>query len=103
MVKNINDVKKLCQPSFIYFIVSMISLALIAIDNIRRGNFKIYCLGNYECNVENTWIIFIFKFLYVIFWTFILNTLCKSGYTQFAWLILLLPILLLFVVLGLLC
>ena len=42
------------------------------------GNTKLFCIGDFECDVNNTWIIIFFKFIYIIFWTFILNLLCKN-------------------------
>ena len=62
---------------------------------------KNIALVYFECNVQNTLVVFLFKILYIIFWTFILNILCKGGYNEIAWFLVLLPILLLFVLLGL--
>jgi hypothetical protein len=44
---------------------------------------------------------FVFKALYILFWTFILNSLCKAGYKEVSWFLVILPLLLLFVILGL--
>ena len=41
------------------------------------------------------------KIIYILFWTFILNSLCKAGYKEISWFLVLLPILLLFIILGL--
>ena len=71
----------------------------MAIQNF--GNTNKYCLGEYECYVPNTFIIFVFQALYILFWTFILNSLCKAGYKEVSWILVLLPIILLFVILGL--
>ena len=98
MNKYFNDFKKLCTPAFFYFILSFISLLLIALQNL--GNNKKYCIGMLECNVSNTIMIFAIKIIYVIFWTFILNALCKAGYSEISWFLVLLPFLLLFVLLG---
>ena len=40
--------------------------------------------------------------VYIIFWTFILNAICKAGYKSISWFLVLLPFLLLAVALGLL-
>jgi hypothetical protein len=93
------DFKNLCTPAFIYLLVSVLIFIIIAIQNF--GNTTKYCLGVYDCYVPNTFIIFVFKAIYILFWTFILNSLCKAGYSEISWLLVLLPILLLFIVLAL--
>jgi hypothetical protein len=46
--------------------------------------------------------VFIAKLIYVLFWTYILNLICKDGHVGVSWLLVLLPWLLLFVMIGLL-
>jgi len=41
------------------------------------------------------------KVLYILFWTWVLNLMCKGGYKNVAWFLVLLPFVLFFVVLGL--
>ena len=94
-----NDFKNLCTPAFFYLSVSVLILVLTAIQNL--GNNDRYCLGVFECNVPNTFVIFVFKAIYILFWTFIFNVLCKSGYKTISWFLVLIPIVLLFVILGL--
>jgi len=43
---------------------------------------------------------FVAKVLYVIFWTFVLNTLCNYGYYKLSWFILLLPFIIFFIVIA---
>ena len=93
--KRLNE---LCRPSYIYFIISIIGLIMIAIQNM--GNSQIYCLGNFSCHVPSTIGVFVFKLVYVLFWTWILNLMCKDGHANIAWLLVLLPFILLFVILG---
>jgi H+/Cl- antiporter ClcA len=71
---------------------------MIAIQNM--GNSQIYCLGNFSCHVPSTIGVFVFKLVYVLFWTWILNLMCKDGHANIAWLLVLLPFILLFVILG---
>jgi hypothetical protein len=71
----------------------------MAIQNY--GNNDKFCLGAYDCNVPNTFIIFVFNAIYILFWTFILNTLCKAGYKEISWFLVLLPIILLFIIFAL--
>jgi len=93
------QLSKLCTPSSIYFVISAIGLAIAAIQNL--GNNDMYCLGSFSCNVPSTITVFIMKIVYVLFWTWILNLICQDGYTNIAWLLILFPFILLFVILGL--
>ena len=43
---------------------------------------------------------FLFKAIYILFWTFVLNAVCKAGYKEVSWFLVLLPIILMFVILG---
>ena len=97
--KFVKDFKNLCTPAFIYLMLSVIAFIVIAVQNF--GNTTKYCLGEYECYVPNTFVIFIFKAIYILFWTFILNSICKAGYKEISWFLVLLPLLLLFIILGL--
>lgn len=90
-------IRKLCTPALIYLILSMITLAVMALQNIF--NVDTYCLGNFECQTTNAiWLIFVIKFIYVLFWTWILNLICKAGYTNVSWFLLLIPYILFFVI-----
>lgn len=88
----------LCTPAFIYILISSIGIIIVAYQNY--GNQNLYCVGNVRCPVKSTTPIFIAKILYVLFWTFILNTLCNYGYYKLSWFILLLPFILFFILLS---
>jgi len=92
--------KELCGPSMVYFIISMVALALLLIQNIQ--NTTSYQVGSFSCRVPNTMVVFIAKFIYILFWTWILNLICKDGHTEISWLLVLFPFILLFVMIGLL-
>jgi hypothetical protein len=94
------NIKELCTPASIYFVISIISLALILLQNL--GNQNSYNVGSFSCRVPNTALIFIIKLIYILFWTWILNLICKDGHTNISWLLILLPWILLFVMMGLL-
>ena len=96
----IPGIKKLCTPALVYFIISVISIIVMAFQNY--GNTDLYCLGMYSCNVTSVGIIFVLKFIYVLFWTWVLNIICRNGYENVSWFIVLFPYILLFVLLGLL-
>jgi hypothetical protein len=62
----------------------------------------VYCLGSYACNTPNTFTIFILKVIYVLFWTWVLNLICKDGHTGISWFLVLIPFILLFAIVLLL-
>ena len=92
--------RELCTPSKLYFSMSIFFLLMAAIQNM--GFSTEYHLGHYSCGVSSTLLIFTFKLMYVLFWTWVLNLVCKDGHKTIAWLLVLFPILLMFVLLGIL-
>jgi hypothetical protein len=89
------NLTKLCTPSAIYFIISIIGLIVLGISNLNTPDRL--CIGDYSCYVGNNTVIFILNAVYIVFWTFILDLLCKNGYSSISWFILLLPIILTFI------
>ena len=92
-------VNRLCTPAFVYLLVSSLSLVLLVIQNANNTNT--ICVGNLICDVDNIPSLFLLNFSYIIFWTFILDSVCKAGHKQISWLLVLLPYLLSIVMLGL--
>ena len=70
----------------------------MAIQNY--GNTDMYCLGNYSCEVNNTFMIFLIKLAYVLLWTWILNLICQAGVPSLSWFLVLLPIIIMFVLIA---
>jgi|AntAceMinimDraft_12_1070368.scaffolds.fasta_scaffold03664_6 hypothetical protein len=99
MARSSFHLKKLCTPSLLYFIVSFLALFFIGIQNSK--NVEILCLGKFECYVGNNMMIFLLNAIYILFWTFILDLLCKNGWTDLSWFIFLLPFILSFLFYGL--
>ena len=97
---SIAGLRNLCTPAYIYLVISMVLLVVMYIQN--RNNINVYCLGAYECDVTNLTAIFLVKFVYILFWTWILNLICSSGFTSISWLLLLMPIILSFLLVALL-
>lgn len=95
----IAGLRKLCTPAYVYLVVSLIAILIIFLQNI--GNMNVYCLGTYDCSVYSTPIIFLIKVIYVLFWTWILNLICRAGATNFAWFLVLFPFILMFVLIAL--
>jgi hypothetical protein len=91
--------KQLCTPAALYFIISIIGLVIGILQNL--GNTDSYNIGNFSCRVPNTVLVFIIKFIYIVLWTYILNLICKDGHDGLSWLLVLLPWILLFVIMGL--
>jgi len=88
--------KNLCTPAFVYFAVSILGLILIIFNNL--GNTNIYNLGTFSANVPNTTLIFVIKLIYILFWTWILNLICRDGHSGVAWLLVLFPFVLIFLI-----
>ena len=89
----------LCRPALLYFIISIVSLIALLLQNI--GGNSHYTIGSFSRSVPNTTIIFIVKVIYVLFWTWVLNLICKDGHSEISWLLILLPWILMFVLIGL--
>ena len=97
---SIVGLRNLCTPAVIYLAISMMLLVFMYIQN--RNNVDVYCLGAYECDVTNVTAIFLVKFVYILFWTWILNLICSSGFTSISWLLVLMPVILFFLFVALL-
>jgi hypothetical protein len=99
-MKELKILSKLCKPAYLYFILSMFVIVFTGIQNL--GNVDRYCMGEYSCQVPNTFAIFIGQLLYIVFWTWVLNLICKAGYAEISWLLVLFPFILFFVLVGIL-
>ena len=105
-----NMVRPLCTPSMIYLVISLLSLVGIIFQNILMGNKKTVVCGNYKANLDDDCSILsgpgmqitaiLADGIYIIFWTWIINLLCKSGHRDFAWFFVIFPITLTFVIIS---
>lgn len=91
--------KDLCAPAALYFIISIIGLIIIFFQNL--GNTCSYNIGTFSCRVPNTAIVLIVKLIYILFWTWILNLICKDGHTGISWILVLLPWVFILIIIGL--
>ena len=91
-------VTKLCTPAYVYLVISAITIVMMIVQNV--GNTHSYCLGNVQCNNTNTIMIFTIKIVYTLFWTWVLDLICKAGWTPVSWVLVILPLLLMFVMLS---
>lgn len=84
--------RELCKPSLVYFVLSIIGLIIVIVHNF--GNTRVYNLGYYSAHVPNTALIFIANLIYILFWTWILNLMCKDGHSGIAWFLVAVPFIL---------
>lgn len=90
------QIKNLCAPAYFYLVISIIAIVLMAVQNY--GNTNTFCLGSYSCQVSSTILIFGIKIVYVIFWTWLLNLMCKTGDKTLSWFFVLVPFILFFII-----
>ena len=95
-----NMVKSLCAPAYFYLVVSVVLVALLVVQNLLNGNSNELCVGTYSCYVSNIVLVFALKAVYVAFWTFVLDALCKYGLKRVSWFLVLFPFVLFAVLLG---
>ncbi len=86
--------EKYCTPARIYLGISTISIIIIIIQNLLNKNSKELCVGSYSCPMENRILALLIKIVYILFWGWFLNFLCKKGLKKLSWFILLIPFLL---------
>lgn len=94
------DLRDMCTPATLYFIISLIFLIILGVNNLE--DTERLCLGDYSCYVGNNAVVFLLNVIYILFWTFILDLMCKNGYSSLSWFVLLLPFVLSFILLALL-
>jgi hypothetical protein len=68
------DIKKLCTPALVYFVISIITLFFAILKNFQLSSL-------------------IIKLIFVGAWTWFLNFLCNKGYKVISWFLVLLPFL----------
>ena len=86
------DLRRMCTPATLYFVISLIFLIIMGVSNLNETDRL--CLGDYSCYVGSNTMVFLLNAIYILFWTFILDLMCKNGYGSISWFILLLPFLL---------
>ena len=95
-------INSLCSPAYLYLAISSILLVLVAVQNLINANNNQLCVGSYKCRVSNVALLFVYKAIYIGFWTIVLDALCKYGLKELSWFLVLFPIVLSGVLLGLL-
>lgn len=98
----LKSIKQMCAPAYVYLVISAIALIALIFQNAENTNS--YCVGIYECEVPDVATLFIAKGIYVIFWTFVLNSICKGNPkhgTNIAWFLVIIPWLLMAIAIAL--
>lgn len=93
------DLRKMCTPATLYFVISLVFLIIMGVNNLQ--DTERLCLGDYSCYVGNNTLVFFLNAIYILFWTFVLDLMCKNGYSTLSWFVLLLPFILSFLFLAL--
>ena len=79
--------KSLCLPSKVYFVLSVVSILLTLIAPRMFGSISI--LAQF------------IHIIYAVFWTWILNLICKAGYKWISWVLVLAPLIIMFLLFSL--
>ena len=96
----VKQFKKLCPPAMLYLVLSAISFLGILMQNCQDP--KKYKVGLYNVDIPcHNALFFIAKAIYILVWTWILQFLCKKGYKTVSWFLVLLPIIGMFLIIGL--
>jgi hypothetical protein len=96
----VKSLKKMCLPSILYLVFSLLVLVILGYQNMN--NSHTLCVGDYSCAMPSVVMFFVFNILYVLFWVWILNLICKAGWKWVSWILVLFPFVLAFllVILG---
>jgi hypothetical protein len=93
------DFRHLCKPAMVYLAISVVALVAIAYQNMGLSNM--YCMGDLSCYVPSTAAVIFSEALYILFWTWILHLMCRTGYASISWFMVVFPLVLFFVLIGL--
>jgi hypothetical protein len=86
----------LCTPAKLYFIISLILLAVSFYYDITRNEKDKICLGKVNCKLESRPTFYILNILFILLWAVILNLLCSYGWSKLSWFLFLFP----YIILG---
>ena len=80
-MKLVQRYNKLCSPSAAFLVLSLTSLLLVLFHQKR----------NIKKRSPLLLMLLMLKIVYVLFWTWILDLICKSGHKGLAWALVLAP------------
>jgi len=99
MKLNLKAFKSLCTPAQLYLVMSGLSFLAILMQNCSDSSS--YKIGTMEVKPHcHNAVFFIFKALYILAFTFILNWFCSKKLTALSWILVLLPFIGMFLILG---
>jgi hypothetical protein len=88
--------KDLCTPAFLYFAISIFWLLVMVIQNVNSDIHTLW-IGQQNIRVPNLILVFFIQIIYILFWTWILNLMCRDGHSDISWLLVLVPFLIMFI------
>jgi len=80
---------KSCTPTQVYLLLSMMGLSYSIYSIVKSKNSKLAKAGAT-----------LFSFLSIYSWTLLLNLLCKNKHERIAWMVVFLPVVILFVIIA---
>lgn len=89
MHKLVRQFQELCPPAALYFVVSIATLLIVVMQNV--GNTRRLSIGSFSYRVPHAALILFIKFIGILFWTYILQLICKDKHTNLSWFLVLLP------------
>jgi hypothetical protein len=98
MLNKLSFLRNMCPPAFLYFMVSMISLIVVFFQNL--GNTRNFNVGKFTCKVPHTMLVFAIKFIYIVFWAYVLDLICRDGHVSVSWILVLFPWIVLLIIFG---
>lgn len=87
------SIKSLCTPAYVYFVISVI-LTILAVVFGSLASSDI-CYGEF-CGIQNFSIFIFLHFIWILIWTWVLNSICK-GSPAISWFLVLFPFILIFI------
>ena len=89
----------LCTPAQVYLAISLVAILSMLVQNCQ--DHTVYRIGDMVVKTPcHNLAFFAVKLLYIALWTWLLNVLCKKGFSSISWLLVLLPIIAMFVLIG---
>lgn len=88
-----NSSAAFCAPAKTYLYISVFAFAILGFQFAFRLNSlsleDVVCNG--KCSNTNLFIFVVVEIAAVLFWTWILNIICKDGYPSVAWFLVIAP------------
>ena len=96
-----HSLHQLCTPALLYFLISMMALLIVGMQNLVH-NDRYHIGSQIVFRVPHTLLLMFTKFVYILFWTYVINLICHDGHPMLSWALVFLPWIVLFIFLGLL-